>query len=138
MNRLEAVVEQVERMGSLHLVSCRLGNQRLKMVSLELDELLEMGKIVKLTMKSTSITIAKKFIGEISYANQLKAKIIEINNGRLLSSVKLKVEGFILESLITREASFRMQLSMGDEVLVLIKESEISVMNSMSLILFEG
>ena len=127
MNQLTATVIKIENIENLHLVSFELGNQMIKMVSLELNELLELDRTVKLSLKSTNIAMAKNFIGMISYANQLSAKITNVNNGALLSSIQLSVEGFSLESLITLEASLEMNLSVGDEVVVLIKGSDISI-----------
>jgi len=127
MNQFTATVTKIEHIENLHLVSLRLGHQSIKMVSLELNELLELNKTVNLSVKSTNIAIAKNFTGMISYANQLPAKVTEVNNGKLLSSIQLSVEGFGFESLMTLEASLKMRLSVGDEVVVLIKGSEISV-----------
>ncbi len=127
MNQFSATVTKIEHIDNLHLVSFRLGNQTIKMVSLELNELLELNKTVKLSVKSTNISIAKNFTGLISYANQLSGKVTDIDNGRLLSSIKLDVEGFGLESLITLEASLYMELCVDDSVTVLIKGSEVFV-----------
>ncbi|HIC77617.1 MAG TPA: transporter [Sulfurovum sp.] len=127
MNKFTAMVTQIENIENLHLVSFEFGNQTIKMLSLELNELLEIESTAKLSVKSTNISIAKNFTGLISYANQLHAKVITVNNGRLLSSIQLSVEGFRFESVVTLEASLDMGLSDGDEVLVLIKCSEISV-----------
>jgi len=127
MNKFTAMVTQIENIENLHLVSFEFGNQTIKMLSLELNELLEIESTAKLSVKSTNISIAKNFTGLISYANQLQAKVITVNNGRLLSSIQLSVEGFRFESVVTLEASLDMGLSDGDEVLVLIKCSEISV-----------
>ncbi len=127
MNKFSATVTKIEHINNLHLVSFRVGNQTIKMVSLELNELLELDKTITLSVKSTNISIAKNFIGLISYANQLSGKVTDIKNGRLLSSIKLDVEGFILESLITLEASLAMELSVDDSVTVLIKGSEVFV-----------
>lgn len=127
MNKFTAMVTHIENIENLHLVSFEFGNQTIKMLSLELNELLEIESTAKLSVKSTNISIAKNFTGLISYANQLHAKVITVNNGRLLSSIQLSVEGFRFESVVTLEASLDMGLSDGDEVLVLIKCSEISV-----------
>lgn len=127
MNQFTAMVTDIENIENLHLVSFEFGNQTIKMLSLELNELLEIESTAKLSVKSTNISIAKNFTGLISYANQLHAKVITVNNGRLLSSIQLSVEGFRFESVVTLEASLDMGLSDGDEVLVLIKCCEISV-----------
>ena len=127
MNQFNATVKKIEQVENLHLVSFEFGNQTIKMLSLELDKLLALESSVKLRVKSTNIAIAKNFTGLLSYANQLNAKVTHVNNGILLSSIRVKVEGFELESLITRNASLEMELSIGDEVTVLIKGSEIFV-----------
>ena len=127
MNQFSATVTKIEHIDNLHLVSFRVGNQTLKMVSLELDKLLELDKTVKLSVKSTNISMAKNFTGLISYVNRLSGKVTAVNNGKLLSSIQLNVEGFGLESLITLEASLAMELCVGESVTVLIKGSEVFV-----------
>jgi molybdopterin-binding protein len=119
-NRLTAIVKQIEHVENLHIVTCQLGVQTLKMVSLELNETLQVDRSVDFSVKSTNIALAKNLTGQLSYANQLKAKIVAVENGKLLSSIQLDVEGFSLESLVTLEASLAMSLSVGDEVLVLL------------------
>ncbi|HIM94431.1 MAG TPA: transporter, partial [Campylobacterales bacterium] len=101
MNKFTAMVTHIENIENLHLVSFEFGNQTIKMLSLELNELLEIESTAKLSVKSTNISIAKNFTGLISYANQLQAKVITVNNGRLLSSIQLSVEGFTFESVVT-------------------------------------
>jgi molybdopterin-binding protein len=127
MNQFIATIKTIDQVKNLHLVTFKLGSQTIKMVSLELDESLKINSTIKLNVKSTHISIAKNLQGELSHANQLKAKITAVNNGKLLSSIQLKVEKFELESLITLEASLAMTLSIGDDVLVLIKGNEVSV-----------
>ena len=127
MNKFSATVTKIEHINNLHLVSFRVGNQTLKMVSLELNELLELDKTITLSVKSTNISIAKNFIGLISYTNQLSGKVVGVENGKILSSIKLDVEGFGFESLITFEASLAMELSVDDSVTVLIKGSEVFI-----------
>ena len=127
MNRLTATVKEIVNIDNLHITTCQLGTQSLKMVSLELCKVLEVGKEVNLSVKSTNISLAKNFSGDISILNQLKAKVVAVNNGKLLSSIQVDVEGFTLEGLVTLEASLSMELSVGDEVLVLLKGSEVSV-----------
>ena len=133
MNQFTATVKKIEHIENLHLVTFVLGNQSIKMVSLELNKLLQVGSVVKLSVKSTNIAIAKNFTGMISYANQLNAKVTAVNNGKLLSSIGLNVEGFALESLITLEASLEMKLFVGDNILVFLKGSEVSVLDIITL-----
>ena len=98
------------------------------MMSLDLSDDIKIGTKVKLITKPTYIAIAKEFSGILSYSNQLKAKIKELENGKLLSSVKLQIEEFVLESIITFESSQIMDLKVGDEVTAFIKASELSIL----------
>jgi len=127
MNSLTARVKQIDKQEGLYITTCQLGLQELKIVTLELPSFVELDKNVKLSVKSTDMAVAKNFRGDISILNQLKAKVVAVENGKLLSSIQVDVEGFTLESLITQEASLRMKLSVGDEVLVLLKGSEVFV-----------
>ncbi len=127
MNQFNATVKKIERVENLHLVSFEFGNQTIKMLSLDLNRLLELESTVRLRVKSTNIALAKNFTGMLSYANQLKASIISVNNGVLLSSIGVNVEGFKLESLVPLESSLSMDLSVGDNVTLLIKGSEVFV-----------
>jgi molybdopterin-binding protein len=127
MNQFTATVKTIDHVENLHLVSFELGNQTIKMLSLELNRILEPESTIQLRVKSTNIALAKNFTGAISYANQLQAKVISVNNGILLSSIGVTVEGFRLESLVTLESSLEMNLCVDDEVTVLIKGSEVFV-----------
>ena len=97
------------------------------MMSLDIDEAIMIGTKVKLSVKPSHIAIAKDFTGELSYANQLPCKIKSIENGTLLSSVKLSFFDVVLESIITLASSEKMQLKAGDAITAFIKASELSI-----------
>ncbi|WP_200764022.1 TOBE domain-containing protein [Nitrosophilus alvini] len=82
---------------------------------------------MKLGVKATNIALAKNLDGQLSISNQLTCTIEQINNGELLSSVKLRIGSHLIESIITRESSLRMNLKTGDIVVALIKASELSI-----------
>jgi len=127
MNQLRAKLIHIEAVESLHLLTFELDKELIYMLSLELSPNLQIGKVVTLAIKSTSIAIAKEFTGVLSYLNQLNAEVVSVNNGKILSSIVLNIEGFELESLITLKASLAMDLKIDDEVTVLISGSEVSV-----------
>jgi molybdopterin-binding protein len=97
------------------------------MMSLDIDPKIEIGTKVKLIIKPSHVAIAKDLQGEVSYSNILKSKIISCHNGEVLSSIKLGYFDATIESIITLNSSKRMGLKEGDEVLALIKASEISI-----------
>ncbi len=127
MNRLNVKVEQIDKIDKLHVITCKLGCQSIKAVSLELNESLKIGSNVELSVKSTNMALAKNFSGELSIINQLTAKVTAIDKGALLSVVQVEFEGFSLECLLTVEATLSMGLSVGDDVTLLIKGSEVFV-----------
>jgi molybdopterin-binding protein len=97
------------------------------MMSLDIDTNIKVGTRVRLVVKPSHIAIAKNFSGEVSYSNILKVTVMSCENGKLLSSVKLKYFDTALESIITVNSSKRMDLKEGDEVFAFIKASEISI-----------
>lgn len=127
MSSIIATVSSIENCDSLHIVKFETSSQTLSMMSLDIDSNIKIGTKVKLSIKPSHIAIAKNFSGEVSYSNILKTTIISCDNGKLLTSVKLKYFDTILESIITLNSSKRMDLKEGDEVLALIKASELSI-----------
>ena len=127
MNSIIARVSNIKKHNSLHIVEFNNNSQTLSMMSLNISDKIQIGTKVKLLVKSSHITIAKKFTGSISYSNKLKAKIINIKNGELLSSIKLDILDTTLESIITATLSKEMNLKTDDEVIVFINASELSI-----------
>lgn len=124
---LKAIVKNIQTQEIIHLVEFDLNGSTLKMISLELNEKIKIGTKVSLCIKSTHITIAKDLQGELSCSNKIKAKVKTIKKGKLLSSVILEINEDLLEAIITSDSSKQMNLKNDDEVIVLIKASEISI-----------
>jgi len=127
MSKLIATITNVESVDSLNVVSFDCNGNSLKMMSLELDKNVKVGAKVSLGIKSTSIGIAKDINALLSYSNQLNVVVQEIDNGHLLSSIKLSFDPYILESIITRDSTKRMNLNVGEKVVALIKANDISI-----------
>jgi molybdopterin-binding protein len=127
MNEFKVRVTDIQSVENLNIVSFEFNSQKLTMMSLELSDKIQINSNVILNAKPTHIAIAKEFSGDISYSNQLDAKIVELNNGELLSSVKLSSADAICESIITKKSSLRMNLQVGDDVSLFIKANELSI-----------
>ena len=128
MNRLEAIVTKIEGEQNLHIISFDFQGISLSMMGLDLPLGLHVGSSVVLGAKPSHLAIAKNLSGELSYSNQLEATIESIENGKLLSSLILHVKGVTLQSFITCKSSQRMNLQVGDAVKLLIKASELFVL----------
>lgn len=127
MSFLSAKILRIQSYENLNIVSFESYGLTLKMMSLDLSDAMIVGTNVLLNIKATSVAIAKKFDGEISYSNQLPVIIDSIENGELLCSLKLAIGDDSIESIITVESSKRMDLQKGDEVIALLKANELSI-----------
>lgn len=128
MNRIIASVTAIKSVDNITVVSFESNGQPMRMMALELDKTLTPGSRVTLGVKASNISLAKAFEGMLSISNRLDVTVEEVKNGALLCSVKLRFGDALLESVITRESSQRMDLKAGDRVTALIKASELSVL----------
>lgn len=128
MSQIKAIITQIETVDNLNIVKFDFCGHGLKMMSLGLSNEISVGKEVILGIKPTHIAIGKDFSGLVSYSNQIKAKITSCENGKLLSSIKLSVEDVVLESIITVESTLKMDLKVDDDVTMMIKASELSIL----------
>ena len=127
MNYINAVVRDRESLKNINLVSFEADEQSLKMISLELSDEIKETKKVVLGVKSTNIALAKNLQGELSISNQLKVTIDSLSFGKLLCSVKFMFADAMQESVITKSSAERMNLQVGDEIIALIKSSDLSI-----------
>jgi molybdopterin-binding protein len=127
MNQIKASITAIESFEDINVVSFSVGTHSMKMMSLQLDNSLHVGSNVILTAKATHISLAKNLSGELSISNILHVRLIEVNNGEVLSSIKFDFEGVLFESIITKASSIAMNLKEDDEIIALIKSSELSV-----------
>lgn len=128
MNRLQAVVTRIEGEQNLHIITFDYEGVSLRMMGLDLPKGLHVNAHVTLGIKPSHVAIAKNLSGELSYSNQLPATIVHIENGKLLSSILVYVHDNEIQSFITFSSCSRMNLQVGDHVTLLIKASELFVL----------
>ena len=81
MSQLVATIKKINSIDNLNIVEFDFHGLTLKMMSLDLNTDVQVGKKVKLSVKPTNISIAKNLIGEISLSNQIVATIENLENG---------------------------------------------------------
>lgn len=127
MNTIQACITKIEGIDSVNLVSFDAQGESLVMMSLELNPSLEIGSRVLLGIKATTVSVAKEKQTMLSISNQMPVRIESINNGELLSSIKLSFSDTIIESIITKNSVLRMGLKPQDELIALVKASDLSI-----------
>ena len=128
MNKIDATLSDIQSIDNLAIVTFQTKNQQMRMMSLGIDSSISIGSKVTLGVKASSIALAKDLNGLISLSNQLQCVVKSVKNGVLLSSIILTMDNFTIESIITRDSSIKMDLKSGDEVIALIKSSELSIL----------
>ncbi|PKN14646.1 MAG: transporter [Deltaproteobacteria bacterium HGW-Deltaproteobacteria-24] len=129
MSQMVATVKSIENLEQLNIVEFEFQGQVLKMMSLDLNTNIRVGKKVVLSVKPTNIALAKQLVGEISFSNQMVATIQTLTHGKLLSSIGLTINGIVFESIITLSSAKRMNLHINDEVVMLIKASDLFILD---------
>jgi molybdopterin-binding protein len=127
MGKLEAQITDIKNFDTLNIVTFDFYGNELTMMSLELQDDIQVGTKVILSVKSTAITFAKDFHGEISISNRLDATIKDYKKGELLCSVQLLVHDIIFETFITVAMFNKLDLQIDDKVTIFIKASDISI-----------
>ena len=123
-----AKVKEIKTIDSLNIVEFDFYGTTLKMMSLELNSDITTDKRVELLVKPTNVIISKSYIEDISLSNQFFAKILDIKDGELLSSLSLKAFDTFFESIITKDSKIKLNLKENDEVNILIKASDLSIL----------
>ncbi|MFK5881445.1 MAG: TOBE domain-containing protein [Sulfurospirillum sp.] len=127
MNKIEAIVKEIQGSDALHVVTFGAKNEEFTMMALELPKNVKEGVRVTLGIKPSFVLIAKEKSKNISLTNQIDASITDLDIGKLLVTVKLKSEAGVFESLITKKSYDMMGLEEDQKVVVMMKASEISI-----------
>lgn len=127
MSHFVAKIVEIESLESLHRVKLSKEDHNLSMISLELNEKVQIGLDVQLYVKASNIVIAKHKNDAISIANQLQTSVTSIEYGTILTNIKLDFLGNVLEALLTTHQAKKLNLQEGDEVYAFINESDLSL-----------
>ena len=127
MSKVTAVIERIESVDTLHIVTFGCETAQLKMMSLELGDAMCEGAQVLLHIKPTAVAVGKGDTGKLSIINRIDAVVAAVEKGKLLCRLDLACLGTTLEAIVTTEAAEAMQLRQGDAVTALVKAADIAI-----------
>lgn len=127
INHIHATVMQIRQCDAISIINFEAQGQALSMMALTLTFDLDVSSKVLLNIKASNIAIAKTQSSDLSISNRLHVSIESINKGELLCTLGLRFGTDLLESIITRDSSERLDLHVNDRVIALIKSSELSI-----------
>lgn len=131
MNRIRAVVTGIERAENVTVIVFDAEGTTMRMMGLGLNVDVQLGDPVMLGVKATNIALARAFMGEVSISNRLESIVESVEDGTLLCSIMLRAGDTRLECITTLDAVREMAIEEGDEVTVLIKASELSILETL-------
>ncbi len=127
MNKIKAKVKEIETIEGITKIVSNFGANTLKAITLELLQNIKVGEEAFFVFKETEVGIAKNLNCEISFSNIFEGKIEELNLGKILSKVAIKIESAKIASIITTDAAKRLDLKVGDTVKAFVKATEVSI-----------
>lgn len=126
MNKIKTKIISIQKEDSINLVKLESNNITLSLLTLDLPNNIKVESEVMALFKESEVAIAKSEC-EISISNRIKGEIIDIENGKIVTMVKIKTKIGEIDSMITTASSERMNLKVGEIVFALVKSNEMSL-----------
>ncbi len=126
MNKIKAKITSIKTKDSINLVKLESNNITLSLLTLDLPNNIKENSEVIALFKESEVAISKSE-NDISISNRIQGEIIEINNGEIVTMIKIKTLMGNIDSMITTDSTFRLNLKVNDEVFALIKSNEMSM-----------
>lgn len=128
MSKLSATVVSVVSHEMLSIVTFDVCGQTLQMMSIDMRKRLHEGDRVVLGIKPWSVALVNQKVKHSSFANQISAQVVRIEEGELLMRIVLALGEERLESVVLRQNATDLALHEGGEVVAVIPAGDISVM----------
>jgi len=131
LNKLHGKIVAIEHNQYMSLVDVAVGDDVFTSTLLETPihaSYLQDGNNVALLFKETEVSLAKNLQGELSLRNRFSVKVLNINQGDIISAIQLDFNGQSITSVITTRSLNRLQLSIGEQIEALVKANEIALM----------
>ncbi|PHR94937.1 MAG: tobe domain protein [Leeuwenhoekiella sp.] len=129
MNELRGHIKTVEVSGNLSLVGVELQNGQLfKAIVIDTPQsasYLKPDTAVAVVFKETEVIIGTGTQFQISLQNQIPATIAQLEQGKLLSKLKLETTNGSISAIISSNAVDSLDLKFGQEVTAMIKLNEV-------------
>lgn len=121
-NNIISKVVGIKSNHSLNLINLTSEVGNLAFVSL--DILANLDDEIVVGFKSSAVAICKTKKDDLSYSNQIEVCIESIEKGEILTQVIGSKNGVFISSLITTNSAIRLNLKVGQNVVFLIKSTD--------------
>ncbi|HEY5370141.1 MAG TPA: TOBE domain-containing protein [Hanamia sp.] len=130
MNKIPGIIHSIQSESHLSLVRIKAYEDMFSSIVVDTPvtaPYLMMEGPVNIVFKENEVAIAKGFSGQISLQNRFVCVIKKIEKGKLLCKVLMNYNEHNIISVITANAATQMDLTVGDNVIALVKTNEISL-----------
>ena len=131
MNKLRGRITRIESNDHVSLVDVDVSGDSFTATLLETPDeapYLRVGNVVDVLFKETEVSLAKGLTGLISLRNRVMATVTFVRCGVILSEVVMDYRGQPMSSIITTGSVQRLNIKVGDEIEVLVKANEVTLM----------
>lgn len=129
MNTLQGEIIKIESHQHLSLVQVAVADCVLQALLIETPKTaayLQTGNPIDLLFKETEVFITHATLsGQLSVTNQLPCIVTGIEQGKLLSKVQLRFAQNNITSVITSRALAQLKLTIGQQVIAMVKTNEL-------------
>lgn len=126
MNKLTATISSIATQEQISIIKSKIGSHTLSAMLLDIPPELSAGDNIALFFKENEVMLGS-VTSKVSARNAFVSTIKEVEIGKLLCSVSVEFEGFVVTSIITKESYEELELSVGKEVLWFVKSNEVSI-----------
>lgn len=126
MNKLTATISSIATEEQISIIKSKIGSHTLSAMLLDISPELSAGDSIALFFKENEVMLGS-VTSKVSARNAFISTIKEVEIGKLLCSVSVDFEDFIVTSIITKESYEKLELSVGKEVLWFVKSNEVSI-----------
>ena len=127
MNRIPAVITSINCNGELFFVEAQSGETPFGILLFQLNPQFRAGSPIWLLFKESEVSVMSGISGESSFSNVLPARVSAIKPSTILAQVCLNTGAGEVCSIFTTRALARMALTVGEDVTVMIKASQIGL-----------
>lgn len=129
MNSFEGIISEIKVNKDLSLVSVDMGHDiHLKTIIIETPDsanYLKLGNRIKALFKETEVVLGVRPIGDISLQNKINGTVDLIEEGALISKVKVATPLGEIVSIISTNAVVNLKIGKGSAVTAMVKLNEI-------------
>ena len=127
MNKIDCKIESVKIDGIVALIKLKSSFGMFSSILISQVSSYSVGESVNAVFKDSEVMICDKSYTKISARNRFVSKISGLELSEIFAKVEFMVDGYKIESLISKEAALELKLKIGEEFAWFVKSTEVMI-----------